>query len=110
MSCNTEPDQARPFFNGTLVHGTGTGTEKAGACRRKGTPGGSWIGVPESVPRLNTEPSHPMQLSATRPCANLRSALRFPLIRQEVVGMQALVDLVFVNRRLEVRFLSPAPT
>jgi len=23
--------------------------------------------------------------------------------------MQALVDLVFVNRRLEVRFLSPAP-
>jgi len=42
-------------------------------------------GVTESVcPHVSNELSHPMQLRAMKPCANRRSALRFPLVGQGV--------------------------
>ena len=54
-------------------------------------------GVSESVSPLNTGPSRSRQLSARKPWADPRSALRFALVGPGFVEESSLVDLVFVN-------------
>ena len=56
-----------------------------------------WTSVPESVPHLTAEPSHERNSVQRSKCVKRRSLLRFPLIRQEIVRVGILVDLVFVN-------------
>ena len=59
--------------------------------------------------RHTSDNPHPMQLSAISKLARNRYRLGFQAAFASFSRLWIQILLVFVNRRLEVRFLSPAP-